>query len=146
VGATYVASKFGVVGYSESVALELHGTGVEISVVAPAVIQTEMSAGLKEVRGLKPSTPEDVAEAIIDGLRRPRFAVFQPKAIGAMAFTFSAMRYRLRHALARLAKRDKLLLDFDPSARAAYETRVTAVPANANGAATAKDTEAAETR
>ena len=146
-GATYVASKFGVVGYSESVALELHGTGVDISVVAPAVIQTEMAAGLKEVRGLKPSTPEDVAEAIVDGLRRPRFAIFQPRAMGAMAFTFSAMPYRLRHALARLAKSDKLLLDFDPSARAAYETRVTAAPpATSNGTAKAKETEAAETR
>jgi NAD(P)-dependent dehydrogenase (short-subunit alcohol dehydrogenase family) len=132
-GATYVASKFGVVGYSESVALELHGTGVDISVVAPAVIKTEMSAGLKEVRGLKPSTPEDVAEAIIGGLRRPRFAIFQPRAMGAMAFTFSAMPYRIRHGLARMAKSDKLLLDHDRSLRAAYETRVGAAPADGNG-------------
>jgi hypothetical protein len=45
-----------------------------------------------------------------------------------MAMTFSAIPYRIRHALARLAKSDKLLLDFDPAARAEYETRVTAVP------------------
>jgi NAD(P)-dependent dehydrogenase (short-subunit alcohol dehydrogenase family) len=127
-GATYVASKFGVVGYTESVALELHGSGIDISVMAPAVIKSEMSAGLKEVRGLRPSTPEEVAEAIIGGLERPRFAIFQPKAMGAMAFMFSAMPYRVRHALARLAKSDKLLLDFDAGARAAYEARVTAAP------------------
>jgi len=127
-GATYVASKFGVVGYSESVSMELRGTGVDISVVAPAVIKTEMSAGLKEVRGLKPSSPEDVAQAIIGGLKQPTFAIFIPKAMAVMAMTFSAIPYRIRHALARLAKSDKLLLDFDPAARAEYETRVTAVP------------------
>jgi NAD(P)-dependent dehydrogenase (short-subunit alcohol dehydrogenase family) len=144
-GATYCASKFGVVGYSESVALELHGTGVDISVIAPAVIKTEMSAGLKEVRGLKPSTPEDVAEAIIGGLKRPRFAVFQPKAMGAMAFMFSAMPYRIRHGLARVAKSDKLLLDFDPGARSAYESRVTAVPAT-NGKGGVAEAEPAQKR
>lgn len=123
-GATYVASKFGVVGYCESVSMELRGTGVDISVVAPAVIKTEMSVGIKEVRGIRASTPEEVAEAIVHGLRYPKFAIFVPRSIGFMALTFSAIPYRARHFLARLAKSDKLLLDFDAGARAAYETRV----------------------
>jgi short-subunit dehydrogenase len=123
-GATYCASKFGVVGYSEAVALELRGSGVDISVVAPAVIKTEMSAGLKEVKGVRAVAPEEVADAIVAGLKQPRFAIFVPKAIGVMALSFSAIPYRVRHFLARASNTDKLLLDFDPAARSAYESRV----------------------
>jgi short-subunit dehydrogenase len=127
-GATYCGTKFGVVGFSESVSLELRGTGVEISVVAPAVIKTEMSKGLKEIRGIRAVTPEEVAAGIVGVLKRPRFAVFVPSTIGAMALLFSAIPYRVRHFLARAAKSDKLLLDFDPGARADYESRVAGKP------------------
>jgi short-subunit dehydrogenase len=134
-GATYCASKFGVVGYSEAVALELRGTGVEISVVAPAVIKTEMSAGLKEVKGVRAVAPEEVAAAIVEGLKQPRFAIFVPRAIGVMALSFSAIPYRVRHFLARASNTDKLLLDFDASARAAYEGRVASAAEKPAGAA-----------
>src|SRR5436309_9637805 len=39
--ATYCATKFGVAGFSEAVALELCGTGVEISVVLPPPVRTD---------------------------------------------------------------------------------------------------------
>lgn len=128
-GATYCASKFGLVGYSESAALELRGTGVDISVVAPAVIKTELSVGLKEVRGVRAVSPEEVADVIVDVLERPRFVAFVPKSIGVMAMAFASIPYGIRHGLARLAKTDKLLLQADMSARAAYEKRVEAPPA-----------------
>lgn len=123
-GATYCASKFGVVGYSESVALELRGSGVEISVIAPAVIKTEMSTGLTEVRGVRAVEPSEVADAIVECLKHPRFAVFVPKAIGVMAMSFSAIPHRARHFIARMANTDKLLLTADMSKRADYEHRV----------------------
>lgn len=130
-GATYCATKFGVVGFSEAVSLELRGTGVEVSVVAPAVIKTEMSTGLKELRGIRAVTPEEVAGAIVDGLKNPRFAIFVPKGLGPMALAFSAIPHRPRHALARLMKSDKLLLDVDVDARRLYESRV--LPGEAAG-------------
>jgi short-subunit dehydrogenase len=134
-GATYCASKFGVVGYSESVALELRGSGVEISVVAPAVIKSQMSAGLKEVKGVRAVAPEEVAEAIVRGLMYPRFAIFVPKAIGAMAMMTSALPYRLRHSIARAANTDKLLLDVDRDARASYEGNIATLAATRQGQA-----------
>jgi short-subunit dehydrogenase len=142
-GATYCASKFGVVGYSESVALELRGTGVEISVVAPAVIKTEMSVGLKEVKGVRAVAPEEVAAAIVEGLKRPKFAIFVPKAIGVMAMSFSALPYRFRHFLARASNTDKLLLDVDQGARAGYEGRIAQLatePPSSAGEAAASST------
>ena len=80
--ATYCATKHGVVGMSEAVRAELRGTGVEISVVMPNIVKTELSAGLVETPAFKNSTVEDVADAIVDALKFPRFDVFVPKAIG----------------------------------------------------------------
>jgi hypothetical protein len=104
--------------------LELHGTGVEISVVAPAVIKTEMSKGLTEVKGLRAVTPDEVGEAIVDGLKHPRFAIFVPKAMGVMAFAYTSLPYRARAFLARATNSDKLLLNVDQNARKAYESGV----------------------
>jgi len=123
-GATYCATKFGVVGLSESLMLELHGTGVDISVVAPAVIKTEMSKGLTEVKGLRAVTPDEVGAAIVDGLKHPRFAIFVPKTMGVMAFAYTSLPYRARGFLARITNSDKLLLNVDKDARAAYESGV----------------------
>jgi short-subunit dehydrogenase len=122
-GATYCASKFGLLGYCESVALELNGTGVDISIVAPGVIETEMTAGVKDIPALRKVTPEEVAGTIIDVLERPRFAAFVPRSIGVMAFTFSSIPFGVRHWLARLSKTDTLMLEADTEARAGYETR-----------------------
>jgi short-subunit dehydrogenase len=124
--ATYVATKFGVVGYSESVSMELRGSGVDISVVAPAVIKTEMSKGLKDVRGVRAVEPWEVADGIIDVLQYPRFAAFVPRSIGVMAMGFSAVPYKLRHFLTRISRTDLLLLNADQSARVDYERRVAA--------------------
>lgn len=125
-GATYYASKFGVVGYSESASLELRGSGIDISVVAPAVIKTEMSIGLKEVKGVRAVALDELAAGIVEGLRHPKFAIFVPEAIGAMALLFSAIPYKVRHFLARTATTDKLLLDVDQGVRARYEAGLVA--------------------
>src|SRR5207247_2028640 len=41
--ATYIATKFGVAGFSEAVAIELRGTGVELSVVRPSLCHTDLT-------------------------------------------------------------------------------------------------------
>ena len=48
--ATYCATKHGVVGLSEAVRQELRGTGVEISVVMPSLVRTELATGLADSR------------------------------------------------------------------------------------------------
>src|SRR5256885_3299169 len=62
--ATYCATKHGVVGLSEAVRMELRGTGVELSVVMPAIVRTELTTGVEDARFVKSITPEDVAEAL----------------------------------------------------------------------------------
>jgi NAD(P)-dependent dehydrogenase (short-subunit alcohol dehydrogenase family) len=124
--ATYSATKHGVVGLSEGARAELRGTGVEISVVMPAFVRTELSAGMGEVTGIRTSSVEDVADAVIDALKFPRFDVFVPKSVGP-TWTFSMLLpRRVRDAFGRALKIDKALTQADHGARAAYEARAAA--------------------
>ena len=70
-GATYCATKHAVVGLSEAVRAELRGTGVEVSVVMPAVVNTELGSGLPDTPGVKKLEPEDVANEIVSALEVP---------------------------------------------------------------------------
>src|SRR4029078_4281614 len=74
-GATYCATKHAVVGLREAVRAELSETGVEVSVVMPAVVNTELGSGLPDTLGIKKVEPEDVAQAIIRALQFPKFDV-----------------------------------------------------------------------
>jgi NAD(P)-dependent dehydrogenase (short-subunit alcohol dehydrogenase family) len=124
--ATYSATKHGVVGLSEGARAELHDTGVEISVVMPAFVRTELSAGMGEVKGIRTSTVDEVADAVIEALKFPRFDVFVPKSVGP-TWTFSMLLpRRVRDAFGRALKIDRALTQADHGARAAYEARAAA--------------------
>jgi NAD(P)-dependent dehydrogenase (short-subunit alcohol dehydrogenase family) len=122
--ATYNATKFGIAGFSEAVALELHGTGVEISVVFPSLCRTELVSGLKALKGLPWIDPEDVANAIVATLERPRFEVPVPRSMGLTMKMSQMLPFRARAALARVMKADSIIADMDQSARAAYLQRL----------------------
>jgi NAD(P)-dependent dehydrogenase (short-subunit alcohol dehydrogenase family) len=122
--ATYCATKFGVAGFSEAVAQELHGSGVEISIVLPSLTNTELVSGLKSMRGLPWIEPEDVAARIVETLERPRFEVPVPKAMGLVLKLNQMLPYGARSALARITKADTILSDIDDAKRAAYVERL----------------------
>jgi NAD(P)-dependent dehydrogenase (short-subunit alcohol dehydrogenase family) len=123
--ATYCATKHGVVGMSEAVRHELRGTGVEVSVVMPSVVNTELAAGLADSR-VKSVEPEDVAAEVVSALRRPRFDVFVPRSNGPLIKLTSPLPRTWREAIARWIKTDRSLLEADRSARAEYEARAAA--------------------
>src|SRR3954454_21575534 len=77
-GATYCGTKHFVVGVSEAVRGELRGTNVEVSCVMSAVVNTELEAGLPAARGVTNIDPADVANAIVETLKSPRFGVYVP--------------------------------------------------------------------
>jgi NAD(P)-dependent dehydrogenase (short-subunit alcohol dehydrogenase family) len=124
--ATYCATKHGVVGLSEAVRAELRGTGVEVSVVMPSLVNTELTAGVPQARGVKTIEPEDVAAAVVAALQVPRFDVFVPKLTGRLVGMGAMLPRRAREAFVRATGGDKALRDADRSARAAYEARAAA--------------------
>jgi NADP-dependent 3-hydroxy acid dehydrogenase YdfG len=122
-GATYCATKHAVVGLSEAVRAELFETDIEVSCVMPAIVNTELAAGLKEARGLKNLEPEQVADAIVNALESPRFDVWVPRSTQSISTVLTLVPRRGREAIARLLKADKVLAEADPAQRVAYEDR-----------------------
>ena len=123
---TYAATKHGVVGLSEAARAELRGTGVEVSVVMPYFVRTELTAGVPDARGLRRLAPEDVAAAVVAALERPRFDVYLPRRAGVLIKLGGTLPRRLRDVLARAFKADEALERTDLAARAGYEARAAA--------------------
>ena len=149
-GATYCATKHAVVGLSEAVRAELRDTGVEISCVMPAVVNTELGSGLVETPGVKVSEPSDVADAIVDALETPKFDVWVPKVSAGIFKVLNVLPRGAREAIARAMKADQVLANPDKGVRAAYEDRAARSepsldPQDAGAAADAADAEKVET-
>jgi short-subunit dehydrogenase len=131
--ATYCATKHGVVGLSEAVRAELRGSGVEISVVMPSIVRTELTAGVEDARFVKTITPEDVADAIVKALRRPRFEVFVPNSLGAVTRFTRLLPRRAAEWIAHALKGDQVMVNAAHSAaRRDYEARAAASAPGAN--------------
>jgi NAD(P)-dependent dehydrogenase (short-subunit alcohol dehydrogenase family) len=124
--ATYCATKHGVVGLSDAVAVELRGSGVEVSVVMPGIVKTELTTGLADARGVRTLVPEEVADAIVGALKKPRFDVFVPRSSGPLVQIGAALPRRLRLAIGRALKADQATANTDRRARVAYEARAAA--------------------
>jgi NADP-dependent 3-hydroxy acid dehydrogenase YdfG len=122
-GATYCGTKHFVVGVSEAVRAEVRETPIEVSCVMPVVVNTELAAGLQQTRGVKRIEPRDVAEAIVDALRVPRFDVFVPRSVAGITAVMGLLPRGGREAIARALKADKVLDQRDDGARRAYELR-----------------------
>ena len=122
-GATYCATKHAVVGLSEAVRAEGRDYGIEVSCVMPAVVNTELGDGLPDTRGVKKLEPEEVAEAIIEGIETNRFDVWVPASSAGIAVVMNLVPRRGREAIGRLLNADKVLAQPDTAKRAAYEDR-----------------------
>ncbi len=125
-GATYCATKFAVVGLSEAVRSELRLSGaanVHLSVVMPAIVQTELGGGLTQPRGQKPIQPEDVADATVEALQTERFEVWVPRENARIMTVMSVVPRRGRESIARALKSDTTLWSVDTAGRKAYELR-----------------------
>jgi short-subunit dehydrogenase len=119
--ATYTATKHAVYGYSVAVREELRGSGVEVSVVMPVVVDTELAAGTSGGRG-KTLRPEDVAAAVAHAIEHPRFDVFVPRSMSAFVRVLALLPERARVRLARFAVPDQVR-DTDQAARSDYEAK-----------------------
>ncbi len=133
-GATYSATKHFVLGVSEAVRLELRGTGVEISCVMPAIVRTQLAAGMPTARGIPMLAPEDVGAAIARTVQRPRFDVYVPASIGPAYGLAGALPRRLHETVTRLLRADRVFTAADQRARRGYEEGI-------HEAATARDGE-----
>lgn len=122
-GATYSASKFAVVGFSEAIRGELRPHGIDVSIVLPTVVLTELSAGVPAAKGVKPVTADDVAAVIERVLRKPKAESWVPRWSQAVVKSTSALPRFVQEAVARAMGADQVFKAADTGARAAYEER-----------------------
>jgi NADP-dependent 3-hydroxy acid dehydrogenase YdfG len=127
-GATYCASKAAVINLSRAVRKELRGTGVELSVISPVAVNTELGLGLSEPRQrvFRKVEPQDVADAIVQTLRVPEFDVHVPKQLRFTERIGGLFPVGAQDAFERLSRADAVLSQADSHARAGYELRAAA--------------------
>ncbi|GAA1413780.1 SDR family NAD(P)-dependent oxidoreductase [Catellatospora coxensis] len=117
--ATYAATKHAVYGYAAAVRHELRGTGVRVSLVMPAVVETDLAAGTSH-GGVPRLRPETVAAAVERVIRRPRFEVFVPGRLDPLTRLLALLPQSGRDLAYRLLVPDQVALG-DGAARAAYQ-------------------------
>jgi NAD(P)-dependent dehydrogenase (short-subunit alcohol dehydrogenase family) len=79
--AAYCASKAALTAWSESMRIDLDGTGVDVQVVNPGVIDTELfhlPDNEPSLSDLQPETPDAIADAIVQHLRGDTFELWFP--------------------------------------------------------------------
>jgi len=124
-GATYCASKAAVINLSRAVRKETRGGGVEISVISPVAVNTELGLGLAEPRQaqFRKIEPHDVAEAIMETLRVPTFDVHVPKMLKVSERLAGFLPINVQDGITRITNADAVLSHVDTAARADYELR-----------------------
>ncbi len=121
--ATYSATKHGVVGLTESLRLEYRGSGVGFSIVQPSQVLTAMLDGQARPRAMAQITPDDVAEATLDAIRRKRFEVWVPRSQGVSLKIGSILPRSARELIMRAIGVTRIAGDTDAEARRAYHRR-----------------------
>ena len=123
---TYCTTKFAVVGLSEALRAELRDTGIDLSVVCPGVVNTELGSGLNETRAVKVVEPEEVADSIVEALRFNTFDVFVPPLAGTIWRAVHILPRSAAEGLGKALKADQVLVNPDQGVRSKYEARAAA--------------------
>ena len=66
--ATYSATKFAILGFSQALRGELAPYNVKVTTLLPSLTDTDMVREFRWFRGVQPMTPEQVAKALMQGL------------------------------------------------------------------------------
>ena len=122
--ASYSASKHAIVGLTGALRRELDGTGLELHLILPYLIATDMAAGVKPLRGMRLLDPEDVADAIVNALQSGRGEAYVPRQLGWLVALEGITREPAARLMRRLLGADRMFTQVDALERAAYEARI----------------------
>jgi short-subunit dehydrogenase len=122
--AAYCASKFGVLGFSESLRDELAGTGVTVTAVLPSAVRTELVTGI-QLGGVLPTVdPDTIAEAVVKSCRHRRAVVAVPRWMRAYETVAAIAPDRWLGAIRGRLTRSRVLGTIDSQSRNAYDERL----------------------
>ena len=121
--ALYAGTKFAVVGFTTALSDEYAPQGVDVSCVMPTFTNTELISGTATAGMTAPVEPEDIAAAVVKTLDKPKTIVSVPYSLRFIAAATAFLPPRGRRWLSAKTGTSRVFLDYDASARAAYEQR-----------------------
>lgn len=121
--ALYAGTKFAVVGLSTALADEFAPQGVQVSCVMPTFTNTELIAGTATGGMTTPVQPQDIADAVVAVLNKPKTVVSVPYPLRFVAAATAFLPPRGRRWLSEKMGTARVFLDVDTAARAGYEQR-----------------------
>jgi NAD(P)-dependent dehydrogenase (short-subunit alcohol dehydrogenase family) len=122
--ATYCASKYAVLGFTDSARIEYRNTGVHFSSVLPTFTNTELISGTSGAKLLRNAEPEEIANAIIGLISKPAARVAVTRIAGVVAGSMKFLPKSAGEFIARKLGMEHVFVDdVDTAARKAYEDR-----------------------
>ncbi len=126
--AVYCATKYAVVGLTESAAAEYRDSGISFSAIMPAKVRTDLAAGTDDAdTGIPTVNPEDVASAIVRTALKPELFVAVPRFMENASAFYRLLPGSLTTLGRRLIRDDRVLHRLDRQARAHYDQRLAAL-------------------
>ena len=123
--ATYCATKFAVIGFTEAARQEYRTSGVQLSTVRPTFTNTELVAGTSGAKGLRNAEPEEIARATAALIESPRAFVRVTRLAGGMVAAMKFVPGQIASRLSTALGTDSVFLDdVDVQARQAYLDRI----------------------
>jgi len=122
----YAGTKFAVVGLSTAMADEFASHGVDVSVVMPPFVKTELISGTHGVGSDNAVAPAEIAAAIVKVLDKPKTHVSVPGGMRFLVGLLNLLGPRGRRWVNRRTGTDRMFLDFDAGVRQSYEERAQA--------------------
>jgi short-subunit dehydrogenase len=114
-GATYASSKWAVLGFSESLALELELQGhrhVHVTSICPSYVTTGLFDGAKAPLGTRLLTPQRVADLTVRAVLRNRSVVRAPWLAQVTPFMKGVLPQRLFNRVAALLRVNTSMLEW----------------------------------
>ncbi|MFT5063760.1 MAG: NADP-dependent 3-hydroxy acid dehydrogenase YdfG [Gammaproteobacteria bacterium] len=123
--AVYCATKFAVVGLTQTLREEYRDSGVSFSSILPAKVTTELASGTDRAgSGVPTSSPEDVAAAVIEAIENKMGEVTVPRYMSVTPALLGVLPKPLQRGLRRLLGDRRILEELDDAARADYDARI----------------------
>lgn len=121
--AAYCATKSAVIGLTEAVRHEVRDLGIGLSYVMPALVDTELAAGVGELTWPPRGTPEQVAQAVVRAVRRGEVDVYVPRSLRLLAVVPAVTPRWFYERVGRLLRVDRVFAETDSVTRALYRRR-----------------------
>jgi len=123
--AVYSATKFAIVGLTETVAAENRDSGVNFTTVMPGIVRTELASGAAIAsKGLTSVSARTVAVNVVSSIKRPKLHVDIPGIMGTIHSLYGLLPNWIKEKGRRSIGDDRILTHMNHKAHAGYAQRI----------------------